>query len=40
MTKQKRKGDRRVLITRIVSLALAGLMVFSVVIAAVWTQIY
>lgn len=41
MAKQnKSKAERKQLLIRIVSLSLAGLMVFSVVVAAVLSQVF
>lgn len=40
MTQKKNARDRRKLFTRIISLTLAGLMVFSVVLAAALNQIF
>lgn len=40
MAQKKNKTDRRTMVTRIVSLALAGLMILSVVMAAVLTQVF
>lgn len=40
MAQKKNARDRRKLFTRIISLTLAGLMVFSVVLAAALNQIF
>ena len=40
MSQKKNAADRRKLFTRIISLTLAGLMVFSVVLAAALNQIF
>lgn len=41
MTKQgKKKTDRKQMMIRAVSLTLAGLMIFSVVVAAVLSQVF
>ena len=40
MAQKKKTSDRRTTLTRVVSLVLAGLMVLSVVMAAVLTQVF
>ena len=40
MAQKKKTADRRKTLTRVVSLVLAGLMVLSVVMAAVLTQVF
>lgn len=40
MSKASKKAERKQMITRIVSLVLAGLMIFSAVIAAIMAQVY
>lgn len=40
MTQKRNQADRRKMFTRILSLTLAGLMVFSVVLAAALNQIF
>ena len=40
MAQKKKTADRRKALTRVVSLVLAGLMVLSVVMAAVLTQVF
>jgi len=41
MTKQsKSKAERKQMMIRVVSLSLAGLMIFSVVLAAVMSQVF
>lgn len=40
MAQKKSKADRRKTLIRVVSLVLAGLMVFSVVLAALLSQVF
>lgn len=40
MSKVNKKAERKQMITRVVSLVLAGLMIFSAVIAAIMAQVY
>ena len=40
MAQKKSKTDRRKTMTRVVSLVLAGLMIFSVVLAALLSQVF
>lgn len=40
MYKANKKAEHKQMITRIVSLVLAGLMIFSAVIAAIMAQVY
>ena len=40
MAQKKKTADRRKTLTRVVSLVFAGLMVLSVVMAAVLTQVF
>ena len=40
MAQKKGKADRRKTMTRVVSLVLAGLMIFSVVLAALLSQVF
>lgn len=40
MYKANKKAERKQMITRVVSLVLAGLMIFSAVIAAIMAQVY
>ena len=40
MAQKKSKADRRKMMTRVVSLVLAGLMIFSVVLAALLSQVF
>ena len=40
MSKASKKAERKQMMVRIVSLVLAGLMIFSAVIAAVLAQVY
>lgn len=40
MSKVGKKAERKQMVVRIVSLVLAGLMIFSAVIAAIMAQVY
>ena len=40
MSKASKKAERKQMMVRIVSLVLAGLMIFSAVIAAILAQVY